>query len=63
MHGEPGERHRFVVRLPREAIVGDAFQKASGRLHLPIEVGEREVFDRHVGYVVKRPRRAARRSR
>jgi simple sugar transport system ATP-binding protein len=40
VRGEPAECHRFLVRAPFEAIVGDAFQDFSRGRHLLVEFGQ-----------------------
>jgi hypothetical protein len=60
VHRETAEGHRFLVGVPGHLAFGHAFQKLAGGRHLLIELCERQFFERHV---VKRPRKAARKSK
>src|SRR5262249_47378214 len=47
MRGQARQRHRFLVRLPRQLVVGQPLEQPSGDSHLVIEVRQKAVFDRH----------------
>src|SRR5205823_3168405 len=40
-------RHRLVMRLPREPVFGHTFEQTTGRAHFVIELRDENVFQRH----------------
>jgi hypothetical protein len=47
MRREAAERHRFLVRLPAEALVGQPFQQSARRRDLVVVIGEQRVLETH----------------
>ncbi len=47
MGREAAERHRPVMRLPRQLVLGKPLEQAARGAHLMVVVREQRVFDRH----------------
>src|SRR5580765_6008570 len=47
MRGEPAERHRLVVRLPRQLVLRQTLQQPARFSHLMVVIRQQGVLDRH----------------